>query len=650
MAETGMGQQQKKSWKLLTLAIVFAVLAGLGTIVYLRVLEHRLAERLKPAPQAMTSVVVAAENLSAGTIVNSDSMAIRRVPTEYVNSDAITPAEFDSVTGAVLVKPLGKGKILSEDYFDLKIPKDFSGTIKVGHRAMTIQVDEVDSISGMVRPGNFIDLYTRLASNTFPSQGADGGQNPRGKDLVIPVLEDVLVLATDHRAARPNEDEYKQYADEDRHRTYNTLTLEVTPKEAALLSIAESRGTLIATLRNPGDTQGVLFGGITTSDLLHHSMEMLQEAASKQHNRTLDGVRRNAAGQLVTKDGLVLKDQDLQLDANGLVRTRDGKILSGRDLVVAPDGTIRTRNGDEVDPEKLVAGKGGTLIDKDGNVLPGNGYTHLKGGFLEDKDGNVLTPDGHILSGVTVDKDGKVHAQDGRVLDAADVEVAKDGTVHVKDRALADLHLNDNGQLVDADDNPVAAGDLVTVGADGVVRTRDGKVLKGVTMGKDGQLYGPDGKKMNEQDILLAAQGLHKDKDGNLVDGQGNRISAEDLVTVDKDGTVRTRDGEVLDGVYMDKDGVLRNKDGAILSAADIATKEEALSLKQAGLDQQLAGVTGKTDPKFIATVLGQDQTPPSQPLRQYEVEYIVGGSGGDGTAKTFKVVIDDSILPKQSK
>lgn len=649
MAETEAANTQNKTRKLLALAVVFALLAGLGTIIYLKVLEHRLEERLKPAQKAMSSVVVAAQDLAAGTIVDSDSMAVRRVPTEYVNSDAITPSEFDSVTGAVLVKPLARGKMLSEEYFDLKIPKDFSGTIKVGHRAITIQVDEVDSISGLIRPGNFIDLYTRLAANTFPSQDVEGKENPRGKDLVIPVLEDVLVLATDHSSAHPNEDEYKHYEAGKPNRTYNTLTIEVTPKEAALLSIAESRGTLVATLRNPKDTQGVLFGGITTSDLLHNSMEMLQEAISKQHNRTLDGVHRNVAGQLVTKDGVVLKDQDLQLDKNGLVRTTDGKILSGRDLVIAPDGTIRTKNGDEVDTKALVAGKAGTLIDKDGNVLPGNGYKALKGGFLEDKDGNVLTPDGHILNGVTVDKDGNVRTKDGKALNAANVEVGKDETVHIKDKALAGLHVNDRGQLVDANGTPVAASDLVTVGPDGVVRTKDGKVLQGVTMGKDGLLYGPDGKKLTPQEVLLAAKGMHLDKDGNLVAAKGNKVKAADLVTVDKDGTVRTKGGKVLDGVYMDKNGVLHNKDGSILTAADIATKEEADSLKQAGVDQLLAGVTGKADPKFIDTVLGQDQPSPVQPLRQYEVEYIIGGAG-DGAAKIFKVVVDDSMLKKQPK
>lgn len=649
MAETGLGSVQKKSWKLLATAIIAALLAGLGTIFYLRVLEHRLKERLTPAPKSMSSVIVAAQDLPAGTTVNSDSMAVRKVPTEYVNSDAITPGEFNAVSGAVLVKPLARGKILSEDYFDIKIPKDFSGTITIGHRAMTIQVDEVDSISGMVRPGNYIDLYTRLAANTFPGQSAEGNKNPRGKDLVIPVLEDVLVLATDHKSARPNEDEYKNYEAENRHRTYNTLTLEVTPKEAALLSIAESRGTLIATLRNPQDTQGVHFGGITTNDLLHNSIEMLQEAVSKQHNRTLDGIHRNAEGQLVTKDGVVLKDQDLQLDKNGLVRSKDGKILSGRDLVVGPDGAILTRNGDKVDTQRLIAGKGGTLIDKDGNVLPGNGYKVLKGGFLEDKDGHVLTRDGHIVNGVSVDKDGTVKTQDGRVLTAADITVAKDGTVHLKDKELAGLHLNEKGQLVDKDGNPVDARDLVTVGPDGVVRTKDGRVLKGVNVGKNGQLYGPDGKKLTPQDVLLAAKGMHLDKDGNLVDSNGNNVKPGDLVTVDKDGTVRTKDGKRVDGVYRDKNGVLRNKDGSVLTAADIVQKEEADSLRQAGADEQLAGVTARPDPKFIDTVLGQEQQSPVQRLSQYEVEYIIGGAG-DGAAKTFKVVVDDSMLQERSK
>ena len=508
---------QKKSWKLLLLAITFALLAGLGTVIYLKVLEHRLKARLTPPEKEMASVVVAAKDLAVGSVVNSTTVAVRKVPIEYVNNDVVTPRTFNSVVGAIIVKPLSHGKMLSQDYIDLNIPKDFSGTIQLGHRAVTIQVDEINSISGMVRPGNFIDLYVRLAASVLPGAGGENGTEAGGKDLVIPVLEDVQVLATDHNSVRPNEDEFKNYDPENRSRVYDTLTLEVTPKEAALLSIAESRGVLIAALRNAKDTSGILFGGVTTEDLLHNSIDLLKSAVSKDYNRSLAGVHLNKDGQLVTRGGVVLKDKGLHLNKNGLLVTKNGIVLSGRDLIVAPDGSIRTKNGKEIYSDSLIAGKGGSIVDANGTVIGSNGYKSLKGGFLEDKDGKILTPDGHVLSGVTIAKDGTVRTKDGKILAANDIVVAKDGSVHLRSKLSPAIQLDAQGQLVDKDGRVIKAADLVTIGKDGKVRAKDGTVLDGVCVGKDGSLRNKDGSLLTAADVAKH-EGLIPD--GNPALGQ----------------------------------------------------------------------------------------------------------------------------------
>lgn len=558
---------KSKSWRLFIAAVVFAMLAGLGTMVYLRVLEHRLEARLTPPEKEMVQVVVANRDLATGSVVNTTTMAVRRVPAEYVNSDIITPDQFNSIQGAVLIKPLQAGRMLAQDYIDLKIPKDFSGTIQVGNRAITIQVDEINSISGMIRPGNSIDLYTRIQSSGIPALSSSVSG-----DVVIPVLEDVLVLATDHKSARPNEDEFRNYDPRDRDRVYDTLTLEVTPKEAALIAIAESRGSLVATLRNENDTGGAMFSKIGLADLFSHSGELLENAVSKKENRSLAGIHYDKDGRLVTKDGIVIKDPNVRLNKDGLLVTKDGTVLSGRDLVIGDDGTIRTRNGDLVDTASLVAGKDGTLVDKNGTVLDSNGYTTAKGGFLVDKDGNVITHNGEVLSGVTVGKDGQVRTKDGRVITADEITVDKDGNVRLKTNL-----------------------------ANAVV-----------------------------------------DKDGNLVTADGKVYTAKDLVTIGADGKVRTKDGKILDGVYVDKDGNIRDADGKILTAADLIKRSDVASAMQ-GEGELLAGVTGRRDSNFAGTI-GKVIPETVSPYVPYEVEYIVGGSSGDGAAKTFKVQVKDKV------
>jgi len=629
------------TWRLFALALVFALLAGIGTILYLNLMERRIRKELQPPKQSMTSVVVASRNLSVGTKINTDTVAVRKVPTEFVGPDSITPAQFNSINGAILVKQLGQGKILLRDFIDLNIPKDFSGTIREGHRAVTIQVDEINSVSGLVRPGNHIDLFTRLSGNS----GSAGGQASSG--FVVPVLENVLVLATGSSSARANEDEYIHIDEADRQRQYNTLTLELTPKAVALLSIAESRGTLIAALRNGKDHSGALFERISLQDLLAHSRDLLADAVSKEHNRSLQGIHKNAQGQLVTADGTVIKDPDVHLNKAGLLVTKDGKVLSGRNLVVGSDGLIHTPDGKIVDTTSLVAGKDGTLIDKNGNVLDSNGYHTTRNGFLVDKKGRIMTPDGHVLTGLHVDKDGLVKTADGRVIKPGDLIIDKDGTVRLKSSQPA-MTIAKDGTVKTTDGKTVAAKDLVTVDPDGVVRTKDGTVLKSVHMGKDGQLYDKDGRKMSAADVLLAEKGYKAGKDGTVIDKNGNVLHAKDLVTVGSDGVVRTRDGKILKGVTMGKDGVLRDANGNPVTAQDIVERSGLADEELADKGTLLSGVTAVHDPTFAAS-LGRTKEATRNINRLYNVEYIIGGSSS-GAAKTFMVQVEeeDTAEPMQ--
>lgn len=592
---------KKRTLRLFILALVFALLAAGGTVLYLNILKQKLTKELEPPKQKMTAVVVASSDLAVGTVISSKTVAVRNVPSEYVGPDSITPDQFGSVDGAILTKPLLHGKILLRDFIDLGIPKDFSGTIKEGHRAVTIQVDEINSVSGLIRPGNHIDIFTRLAGGNAAGQRSG---------IVVPVLEDVLVLATGPASARPNEDEFVHLDEEDRQRQYNTLTLELTPKSVALLSIAESRGTLIAALRNSKDGGGVLFDKVTLQDLLAHSQQLLND--DKKQGRTLQGIHRNAEGQLVSADGTIIKDPNVHLNKDGLLVTKDGTILSGRNLHVGKDGLLHTASGKAIDTASLATAKDGSLIDKNGTKLAGNGYRKTKDGFLVDKNGNVVTSDGTVLQGLKVGTDGLVRTPDGTVVTPAGLTIGKDGSVRLKS-PLTDMHVAKDGSVQTADGKTVHATDLVSVGKDGVVRTKDGTILKGVHVGKD----------------------------GNVVDKNGKILHARDLVTVSPDGVVRTKDGKILPGVHMDRDGILRDGDGNVVTAQDIVAKSALSKIAQsAGKDRLLQGVKAVANPAFARTLdqtaAGDDATLP----RLYEVEYITGGQS-NGAAKTFKVEIE---------
>jgi pilus assembly protein CpaB len=104
---------------------------------------------------------------------------------------------------------------------------------------MTIAVDEVNAISGMLQPGDRIDL---LFSARVPAAGVASPS-----EVTRPLMQDLRVLATG-RQVRPAQDDRGA-------RLYTTITVEVQPIEAQKLVVAQRAGKLTALLRNPGDRE-----------------------------------------------------------------------------------------------------------------------------------------------------------------------------------------------------------------------------------------------------------------------------------------------------------------------------------------------------------------------------------------------------------
>jgi pilus assembly protein CpaB len=517
-----------KNWRLFFVALMFGLMAGLGTIVYLKVMEKDMENRLRPPRQEYKSVVVAGQNLKIGDKVSGQNVAVRQIPSAYVPADAITPDSFESVSGASIVKGLPRGRMLTEDMIDLDIPKDFSATLEEGLRAITISVDDLNSIAELIRPGNYIDIYTRMPAST---QNLDTGQSQG--DIIIPVLDNVLVLATGKKSSRANEDEFMNYSEVKKaSKTYSTITLELSPSKAALLAVAREEGDLILVLRNKQDDGGTLFSTMDRSDLFANSKHMQQEALKKTINRSLEQVNKTVTGKLVTQDGIVITDPNVTMNKAGLLVTKDGIILSGRGLTVNADGKIVDEHGEAVETSTLVAGKDGVLIDSNGNVISSNGFETLEGGFVKDKDGNILTADGHKLIGVIVDEDGNVVTPDGKILNAKNLEFHKDGNVSLIQPKP--LHINEKGQVIDQNGTVVKPDDFLSTDPDGRVFGSDGNVISGIYKGVDDKYHDDKGRELTQKDLVerynktmdLDPQ-QHVNEKGEVVDQKLAGVSVE---------------------------------------------------------------------------------------------------------------------------
>lgn len=224
---------------LLAAALALGALAAFGARGYL---SEQLAierERLLPR-QATVQVVVAKRDLARGETLSADNMAVREVPKEFLAGGTIVPERFDAVAGAVLVQPMRAGEPLHQTAFAQADGGAFSARLRSGVRALTIAVDEVNSLSGMLQPGDRIDL---MLSVRLPG----GSSTPLPQEVTRALMQDLRVLATG-KQVRPSGDE-RQGAS----RVYTAITIEVTPEQAQRLVVAQRSGKLTAMLRNPGD-------------------------------------------------------------------------------------------------------------------------------------------------------------------------------------------------------------------------------------------------------------------------------------------------------------------------------------------------------------------------------------------------------------
>jgi pilus assembly protein CpaB len=254
---------------MLIVAIVLSLLTTWLTLQYLKFkeqsIEAEFTARSQQSKGNTVAVVVPIRSLPPGAVLSENVVAARNVPADFIYADTITVDEFDALKGQALIRPVEKGKPLrKEDVRELFA--DFSGTLKPGKRAMTVNVDEINSVSHMVEPGNLVDLMLVL-----PSSGEGSSQT------VVPFLDQVRVLATGQKIT--HDDPANSVAPEKRRVSYSNFTLEVTPTEAARLALATELGKIRAVLRNENDKQEVDFESVNAENMLEDIRERTKRAA-----------------------------------------------------------------------------------------------------------------------------------------------------------------------------------------------------------------------------------------------------------------------------------------------------------------------------------------------------------------------------------
>jgi len=210
----------------LIIALVLAVGAGWLTLNYLSSIQRSSAINNQPR-----QIVVAAQEIPARVPITAAMLATATRPAAAIEPDALTdPSKIVGALSLITI-PAGGTITLSK----VGHPSDMPLPVRLqpGMRAVSIPIDKVKAVSGLIEPGDRVDVIA------IPPKTGDS------PPPAVAILRGIRVLAVgpllENNSATPAPE----------NQVSTTITLEVTPKQADLLAMADVNTNIRLALRSP---------------------------------------------------------------------------------------------------------------------------------------------------------------------------------------------------------------------------------------------------------------------------------------------------------------------------------------------------------------------------------------------------------------
>jgi pilus assembly protein CpaB len=237
--------------KLLIAAVIVGSFAALLVYLYSQQQEKKVKNLMKD----QVEVIKAARDIPAGTPLTQDKVTSEKVPQRFLPPNPVLKKEFASVyAGTAVESDIQEGAmILTSDFAVSEVASTLASNIPPSERAMSIPVDSISGISGLLRPGDRVDVL-----GTFPVGSEDqvikeaGGGQSVGY-VTMTLLQNVTLLAVGQEIAGVSAS--RQQGGGRARGGYSTVTASVTIDEAELLTIAQTRGELMLLLRHNEDVE-----------------------------------------------------------------------------------------------------------------------------------------------------------------------------------------------------------------------------------------------------------------------------------------------------------------------------------------------------------------------------------------------------------
>jgi pilus assembly protein CpaB len=302
----------------------------------------------QPAEPQGPKVLVAKRGLPVGTIITADAVGFQLWPKELVQDAYFIDGEADmaQLLGTVVRNPITAGEPITRG--GLVSPGDrgfLAAALSPGMRAITVPVSAKTGVGGFVFPGDRVDMLL--------TQSVSGDEGDLKTTETI--LRNLRILATDSNTETTTTADGKTVV-----RNNRTVTLEVTPRIAEKISVAQTIGTLSLVLRSIADNQSdleraIASGAVSVPDGASREDEeslLRQAVASPQ-----DGSSTFVTGGDVSR----FQRSTVSRSAPATVATSEPAGISGP---AAPTGpVVRVTRGQSTSVEPVGRGAG-ALLDR----------------------------------------------------------------------------------------------------------------------------------------------------------------------------------------------------------------------------------------------------------------------------------------------
>jgi pilus assembly protein CpaB len=246
------------------LILALALIAGVSAAAGVNALRQPVAA--SEAPDSV-SIVVATADIPRFTTVSIDMVTTHPYPKDLVPSGALTSVE-DALDRVVYVPLMKDEPVLNTKLAAKGLGRGMAAGIPTGMQAYTIPTPIVSaSVAGFILPGNKVDVLLTVTSN-------GGKEDPTGGGSTTPLLQSVEILAVDQRVDAPAENKVNP-------NELRSVTLLVTPRQAAMLALGQTKGVLHLSLRNPNDSHPNRNAVVTMDDIRFLEGKPVTPPASK---------------------------------------------------------------------------------------------------------------------------------------------------------------------------------------------------------------------------------------------------------------------------------------------------------------------------------------------------------------------------------